>query len=180
MRRVLSLWLGAAALLIADSAGAAGSLFDSASIEYGSGSKVSMVRLGLQSNWKAPLWRFSETQIGGYWDFSASFWRGTRHRGLHASQSLAAIGVTPVFRWERHDQRGPYGEFGIGAHLLSELYNNNGDRMSTRFQFGDHIGVGYRWDRVDLGLKFQHYSNGGIKKPNPGVDFVALRLLYAF
>jgi lipid A 3-O-deacylase len=33
-------------------------------------------------------------------------------------------------------------------------------------------------DRYDVGLRLQHLSNGGIRKPNPGIDFVQLRLQY--
>lgn len=175
-------WIAAVllSLVFVCPASAAGSFIDSASIEYGQGKDMSKVRLGLQSEWKNPLWRFQNTQIGGYWDFSLANWHLERYRNANVSKNITVIGVTPVFRLESHNRRGWYGELGIGAHYLSDLYENNGDKLSTHFQFGDHVGVGYRWDKVDLTLKYQHYSNGGIKKPNSGADFVVLRLLYAF
>ncbi|MFZ6816534.1 acyloxyacyl hydrolase, partial [Undibacterium sp. Rencai35W] len=41
--------------------------------------------------------------------------------------------------------------------MLSDIYDNNGRKFSTNFQFGDHIGVGYvlanGWD---LAVKIQH------------------------
>ena len=54
--------------------------------------------------------------------------------------------------------------------------------FSTKFQFGDHIGVGARFgaaNRHDLGLRLQHVSNGGIKNPNPGINLLLLRYQYS-
>ncbi len=73
------------------------------------------------------------------------------------------------------------GDAGIGAHLLSELYNNNDDRLSTAFEFGSKLGIGYIFSpRASVGLSIQHYSNGGIKHPNSGVDFVSMKVSYFF
>ena len=53
--------------------------------------------------------------------------------------------------------------------------------MSTAFEFADHIGLGYVFNnKFDLGLRVQHYSNAGIKKPNNGENFVVLRGAYRF
>lgn len=156
------------------------SIVDSVSVEYGSGNKTNLLRVALQNNWSTPVWRYSKSQIDGYWDFSLAQWRGRRYQQMDSHQWITAIGVTPVFRWQKSEQRGLYGELGIGAYLLSELYNNNGRRFSTRFQFGDHIGVGYRWDQAEFGLRFQHFSNAGIKKPNHGVNFFTIRYAHQF
>ena len=80
----------------------------------------------------------------------------------------------------QHDSlRGWYAEAGIGAHVLSALYDNGGKQLATRFQFGDHVGAGYVFaNGAELGLSVQHFSNGGIKKPNDGVNFAILRLRY--
>jgi hypothetical protein len=53
--------------------------------------------------------------------------------------------------------------------------------LSTHFQFGDHIGLGYVFsDAFELGLRLQHFSNGGYQEPNDGVNFVVLRARYRF
>jgi lipid A 3-O-deacylase len=91
------------------------------------------------------------------------------------------IGFTPVFRYENKSKLGLYAEIGIGAHLLSHTYNNNDDGLSTAYQFGDHIGVGYVFNKNwEVALKMQHFSNGGIKKPNSGVDYGVLKVAYRF
>jgi hypothetical protein len=56
-------------------------------------------------------------------------------------------------------------------------------RLSTAFQFGDHLGFGYRFgarSAFDLGYRYQHLSNGSIKRPNPGINFHQVRLQYHF
>jgi lipid A 3-O-deacylase len=63
----------------------------------------------------------------------------------------------------------------------SHVYNNNGRAFSTAFQFGDHIGVGYVFSNGwEAGLKIQHFSNGAIKKPNPGANVATVKVGYHF
>ena len=98
-----------------------------------------------------------------------------------ASKDFTDIGLTPVLRYQALDRTGWYAEFAIGAHLFSDLYDNDGHKLSTRFEFGDHVGFGYVFsNRFDLGLKYQHFSNGGIKEPNSGVNWTVLRASYRF
>ncbi len=44
------------------------------------------------------------------------------------------------------------------------------------------MGVGYRFDRkgFEIGYRFQHISNAGIKEPNDGINFHQLRLQYHY
>ena len=155
---------------------------DSFSVEFGAGDKTKMVRLGAQWKWDSVWWRSNGTHIGGYWDLTVAHWRGNRFRNIPGNtQNITAIGMTPVFRFQNDSLKGFYAEAGIGAHLLSELYDNNDKQLSTRFQFGDHIGVGYVFaNNADLSLKIQHFSNGSIKKPNDGVNFAAVRVSFPF
>jgi hypothetical protein len=55
---------------------------------------------------------------------------------------------------------------------------SRGLSFSTRFQFGDHVGIGYRFETYDLSLRLQQLSSGGIASPNPGINFLALRVHY--
>jgi lipid A 3-O-deacylase len=77
----------------------------------------------------------------------------------------------------------PYVEGAIGFHLISPVRLEESRGFSTAFQFGDHIGAGARFGehgRYDLGLRFQHLSNAGIKKPNNGINFTQLRFQVHF
>lgn len=155
---------------------------DGVSVEAGVGEKVQMARAGVQWNWENRWWQSNGTHIGGYWDATLAQWRGTRFQNRQdAHQNITSIGITPVFRYQNDGLKGFYAEAGIGAHLLSELYDNDGRRLSTAFQFGDHLGIGYVFrNKMDLGVKYQHFSNGSIKQPNNGVNFVVVRLSHQF
>lgn len=156
--------------------------FDTASLELGSGTSTKLVRLGLQSKWETKWWQSNGTHVSGYWDATLAHWRGDRFQGVRGrSQSITAIGLTPVFRLQRDSGKGLYAEAGIGLHLLSDLYDNAGKQLSTRLQFGDHLAVGYVFqNELDLKLKLQHFSNGGFKKPNDGVNFAVFSASYKF
>ena len=176
--------LAAVAAILAMQSGFAADnkLIDSVSAEYATGAKVRMVRVGIQSDWSQRWFQSNGTHLSGYWDASVSVWRGNQFQNIPGKkQNLTDIGFTPVLRFERDDKQGFYAEGGIGVHRLSDLYNNDDNRLSTRFQFGDHIGFGYVFDnKWELGAKIQHFSNGGYKKPNSGVNFVEVKAGYHF
>src|SRR5690606_25966854 len=114
------------------------------SIELGGGKHVKLARVGLQWKWERSWLKSDGMHLTGYWDATLAQWRGSRYRGqAGVSQNMTVIGITPVFRYEKESGKGVYLEAGIGAHLMSELYDNGGRQLSTAFQFGDHLAVGY-------------------------------------
>lgn len=171
-----------ALLAAAQCAGAADQLVDSVALEVGTGSKVQMVRISAQSDWSTRWFASNGNHLSGYWDANLAQWRGNAYQnksGQH--QNITVINLTPVFRYQADDKRGWYAEAGVGVSLLSELYDNDDNRLSTNFQFGDHIGAGYVFDnKWEIGAKIQHYSNGGYKKPNSGVNWLAIKAAYHF
>jgi lipid A 3-O-deacylase len=161
-----------AALLAAP--GAAGAV-DGASFELGSGNGVDLWRAGMQWKWQKKWFEGGDWHVGGYWDLQLGQWKG--------ASTVTDIGLTPTFRLQRNTGYGPYLEGAIGFHYLSSKNITTAKQFSTNFQFGDHIGAGVRFGpkgNWDLGLRLQHLSNGGIKKPNPGINFTLLRLQYHF
>jgi lipid A 3-O-deacylase len=155
---------------------------DGGSFEMGGGDEVRMVRIGVHANSERRWFQSNGTHVGAYWNASLIHWRGDAYQGVYGQrQDLNGIGLTPVFRFQSDSLTGWYAEGGIGVNLLSRLYHNNGDQLSTRFQFNDQLGFGYVFrNRWDLGVKFEHFSNGGIKKPNSGVNFALVRLALPF
>ena len=130
---------------------------DSVSVELGrGGDDVNLLRAGAQWQWKNG-W--------GYWEASAGAWTSDRN-------TVYDLGMTPVFRIGR----AWYAEAAIGVHFLSSNAIEARRDFATHFQFGDHIGVGYRARTYDIGLRLQHLSNGGIENPNPGINFLILRV----
>lgn len=175
----LALLAGAQA---AQAAQAADGIIDGAALEVGSGAKVQFLRGSVQSDWSARWFSNYGYHLGGYWDANLAQWRGNdsnANRGGH--QNITVVNLTPVFRIQRDDKLGFYGEGGIGVSLFSHLYDNNEKRLATAFQFGDHIGAGYVFEnKWEAGFKLQHYSNGGIKHPNGGVNFLVLKVARHF
>lgn len=169
-----------AAMLLALPCFAAG--VDGASLEMGGGNEVRMVRLGVQSNWQQRWFESNGSHVGAFWNAAVFHWRGNAYRGVAGQrQNITGIGVMPVFRLRSDSLTGWYAEGGIGVNLLTGLYENNGDQLSTRFQFNDQLGAGYVFKNGwDAGVKFEHFSNGGIKKPNSGVNFLLFRLARQF
>jgi hypothetical protein len=144
---------------------------DGASLELGHGSNdVDLLRAGLQWRGHDKWFEHSSWHVAHYMDLAFGGWQG-------ASHTVYDLGVTPVFRFERASGS-PYFEAAIGFHLLSDLDFGKGKDTSTRFQFGDHVGLGFVRGRYDFGLRLQHLSNGGIRNPNPGINFLIFRVQY--
>ena len=161
---------------------AAGIDLDSVSVEVGGGRSVQKIRFGVQHDMNKRYFDSNGTHIGAYWDFSISQWRGNAYHNVQGQrQNLTVIGATPTFRFQRNDGTGFFGEIGIGYHLFSELYDNSDNRLSTAFQFGDHLGVGYAFpNRVEACFKLQHYSNASIKRLNSGANFLMFKVAAPF
>lgn len=182
MKKLLSSLAAIAALTVAQSGLAADGYFDSVALEGGGGEHVQVVRLSAQKDWNKNWFATSGYHLSGYWDANIAYWRANRWDDIAGNRkNLGVIGVTPVFRWEADDKLGFYGEAGIGASVFSSVYTNTHRQLSTAFEFADHIGVGYvlpnKWD---IGVRLQHYSNGGIKHPNGGVNLALVRAAYSF
>ncbi|MGV7210981.1 acyloxyacyl hydrolase [Oxalobacteraceae bacterium A2-2] len=174
--------MAAAVALLATQGAYAQQLVDSVSVDYGSAAKVRMTRLDVQKDWDVRWFQSNGTHLSGYWEGSIGFWQQKQYRNISGNdKNLWDVGFTPVFRFQNDTKKGIYYEGGIGAHYLSDLYDNDTYRLSTHFQFGDHIGIGYVFDNNwELGAKIQHFSNGGYKKPNTGVNYFVVKAGYRF
>ncbi len=89
------------------------------------------------------------------------------------------VGLTPIARWWFLPDTAL--EAGIGANLFSATRIGS-KRISTAYQFGDSIGLYHRLAGTSwgLGVRFTHYSNADIKRPNPGQNYLQLRISHEF
>lgn len=146
-------------------------------VQIGVAEEATMLVLGATWDWG---WRRQTTwgTFSGYWEASWGRWSSSRPQAS-GSAWVTQLGVTPVLRL--HPRRwgdGWFVEGGIGANLLLPVYRNAEKRFSTTFNFGDHLAIGRQFGRSgrhELALRIQHFSNAGIRKPNPGEDFLQLR-----
>jgi lipid A 3-O-deacylase len=144
---------------------------DGVSLELGHADEaVRMWRVGLQ--WKQEPRFLTDSDWRLYWEAAYGGWNSH-------GQAVHDFGLTPVFRYAPNENR--YAEAAIGFHVLSDLHISTDLDFSTRFQFGSHLGAGVRFGsrhQYDFGVRVQHLSNGGIRNPNPGINFLLLRLQY--
>lgn len=120
--------------------------------DFGTGNETRIARAGLTWDWEKSWFDDGNTHLTGYWDASIAAWEAKFWRGVNGSDlTLADVGVTPVFRYESVDRRGWYLDGGVGPNLLSRHYENHRRNFSTAFQFGDLIGVGYQFERWEVG-----------------------------
>jgi len=152
---------------------------DGVSLEVGKGvgESVEMWRVGVTRKWKSKLLEAGNWHLGGYWEAQFGQWSGSNKR------TISDLGVTPVFRFQQTSRSAisPYVEGAIGFHVITPTHLDENRHFGGAFQFGDHVGAGARFGergRYELGMRLQHISNGGIKKPNDGINFLQARFLY--
>ena len=182
MKKILSSLTALAALSVAQAGHAADGLMDSASVEAGGGEHVQVLRLAAQKDWNKDWFATGGYHLNGYWDANIAYWRANQWLDQPGSRkNLAVVGLTPVFRWESADKLGLYADAGIGLSLFSSVYRNTHRQLSTAFEFADHVGVCYVFaNKWEIGARLQHYSNGGIKHPNGGVNLFMLKAAYHY
>ncbi|PLC49108.1 hypothetical protein CR159_14735 [Pollutimonas subterranea] len=126
----------------------------------------------------APWWSHQLQNGWGRLDLNGelglTYWDATHGR----PESLWQLSATPMLRWWPNEY--VYTEIGVGATVLSRT--SFADRnLGSAFQFGNHIGVGVLISQAhQLGLRFSHFSNAGIKEPNDGLDIVQLTYTYRY
>ena len=109
-------------------------------------------------------WMPSHVQLG------AGSWHVPDVRGTTRRFDLNVSAI-----W-RGDKPWGYWEAGFGGYLLSKTINNDENRLPSAFEFGSHIGAGFRLAKDHtIGVAIQHLSNAGIKQPNGGIDLVLLQ-----
>jgi hypothetical protein len=147
---------------------------DHAFVQYGRQTDTQAATLGLTRDWSwsRPL---GSGLLAGYHELSLGRWRSDVPEG---HENFTQFGYTPALRWwSGGAPAGFFVEAGIGLNYVTPRFRTMDKRVGSNFTFGDHLGVGWRsTGGTELSLRIQHFSNGGLKDPNPGVDFVQLRL----
>lgn len=109
-------------------------------------------------------------------EIGVAYWSNTG--SPEGNGSLFQGTVLPLVRWWLFDS--VFIEGGVGPSILSDNHFME-KNLSTLFQFADHIGGGVCLsDSVWLSVRYAHFSNGGIRTPNPGLNVLLLSLAYRF
>lgn len=177
LSRILLMAGTAASLAVVAAPSVAQELYASPSVglRLGVGDHYKRVEVAWES---ASLWthRFeggSRLDLVG--ELGAAYWHANGSRRPGSAWQFSAI---PLLRWTWAERY--YLEAGIGATAFTST-RFAGKTISTAFQFGDHIGVGmHLTDNSRLSLRYSHFSNAGIKRPNPGLNIIQLNYSYQY
>lgn len=137
--------------------------------------------IGMTLPW-SPRQPVQEGALTTYWDVFLSDWHAPALDD--GRRDYVQIGAIYTWRWRfAHGSSPWYVEGGVGGSVMDHVYRTPDRSFSTAFQFTEVLGVGRSFGEHgehDLSLRVQHFSNGGIKKPNPGENFVRVRYTYHF
>ncbi len=147
-------------------------------LQVGVAEDTSAVTVGLTWRWSRQ-WALDPGVVSGYWAAAISGWRYEAANGTGYS-NLGQLSFTPVVRFTPAGDNVPWFiEGGIGATYTNKVYVAEGRAFSTRFNFGDQIAIGAVFGparEYEVSLRFEHFSNADIELPNPGQNFIQLRL----
>ncbi len=89
------------------------------------------------------------------------------------------FGVVPLLRYRFDEGQSPwFVEGGIGLTYMDRIYRTSDKQFSTHFNFADVLGAGRNFGeggRQEIGVRLTHFSNGGTRHPNPGMNLLRLR-----
>jgi len=146
-------------------------------VQAASGPRTDALMGGLTWDWRYK-YDLGAGVVTGYWDLAVGRWRSKVEGGGSESAWVSHLGITPVFRYQPSESSDLFLELGIGANLIAPVYRSERKSFSTVFNFGDHLAVGWKFGQRrshEIALRIQHFSNAGIKHPNPGENFLQLR-----
>jgi len=128
--------------------------------------------------WDLPYaWTLGTARIESRLEASYAWWQirsGDRDGISHLSQ----LALIPALRYRSAHGSPWFFEAGLGVTVTSSVYRTRRRRFSTAFNFGTHLAVGRSFGaqrQHEVSLRFEHFSNAGIRHPNPGANFVQLR-----
>jgi len=182
--RARPLWRVAALGLCVGSGSAAAQTFAPTAtfVQIGKAEQVDAITAGLAWDWQRE-WTFGEGRLTGRWEVSVSMWSYAAATGRGNAQ-LGLIAFTPVLRYVPGGAGAAWFiEGGIGATWMSPQYASDRKTFSTSFNFGDQIAIGWAFgpERLhEISLRYEHYSNADLRRPNPGENFVQLRVSVPF
>lgn len=154
---------------------------DTIFLEAGQGKgSVDAVAVGAAWGW---AWR-SRTAYGQFTGATEAYvarWGAPEKTGR---ESFDLVAVLPVLRWRKDGGLSPwYVEGGIGLMYIDPRFRTASKEFTTNLNFADTLGFGRNFgerDQHELGLRLSHYSNAGLKRPNPGQNIVRLHYAYRF
>ena len=131
--------------------------------------------------------------VGVFWEtdfsFDSEFWGYSELEfeayisQIELEQTRQLVALRPILNFwgEKKQSRQWYWQFGVGLSYFDGKQLTP-VTLSTRAQFATVFGIGIPFDNGQhrLTLRYNHYSNGYLKKPNQGIDTVSLDWHFKF
>lgn len=141
---------------------------------------VHMAGVGLTWDWD---WeRLRRADVTAHTELLLNYWSAPAIGG--GRESIWQVALVPSLRMQLAQGASPWFlEVGVGPSYMNKLLDTPRRQFSTRWNFYDFLGGGYVFGehrQHEIGLRWSHVSNAGIKKPNPGQDFLQLRYVAHF
>lgn len=140
-------------------------------VQGGVAEDAQSLTVGMSRDWRWEK-QYRYGHISGQWQGEVGRWHSD-------SENSTQVGLSPALRWRPNGwSDGWFVEGGIGVNVIFPKYDTKKKEFSTTFNFGDHIALGKRFgasDQHEWSLRFQHFSNARIKRPNPGENFLQFR-----
>lgn len=174
-----ALWLGVSLLSIGHVLPT--QAIDGAMVSYGQGMNDTLIQ-------HEDISGANYLALGLFWDSGYSFENDNLGYGeveietyfaqVQDQQTLNIVAVRPVINfWDSAEKKRPwYWQFGVGLSYF-DRQQIGPVTLSSNGQFATIFGVGLALDSAQkhrLTLRYNHYSNGYLKKPNPGLDTFSL------
>lgn len=126
-------------------------------------------------------WSWRAQAVGGEWtlqtELFASHWSARAAGG--GREGYTQIGLVPLLRYRLDNGLSNwFVEGGIGLSVTDSQFATPARTLGTEWNFSDNLALGRNFGeqgRHEVSLRWQHTSNAGIKKPNPGLDLLMLR-----
>ncbi|SFM62356.1 acyloxyacyl hydrolase [Variovorax sp. OV329] len=151
-------------------------------VQAGGAQGTQTLAVGLSWDWNT-RWTLGPGELRPYIEVMLSQWRYDASTPV-GKDHLTQLAMTPSLRWRGAGGASPwFFEAGVGLSFTSSIYHSTDKQFSTSFNFGSHLGVGRNFgarQEHELAVRVEHFSNAGIKHPNPGQNFVQLRYAYRF
>ena len=150
-------------------------------VEAGGAGHVQSLRVGMIRQWADQWFTEGNWHVTGYWEATLAYLNSNALEG----KSAADVGVSPVFRFRPNASGGaqPYWDVALGLHLLSTSHLDDRHNLGSNVLLAPLLGVGVTFgekSQYDLGYRFQHLTNAGMKDPDDVLNLHQVRLTYLY
>jgi len=144
--------------------------------------RVAGVGLRWNSPWPAGHWG---PRWSGALDVTVSVWSAPIMLGGTDREHTTHWAVVPTVRRQLGQAHSPwFAEAGLGLSLHHHRYRVEGLVQSSRWNFQEVVALGRRLGEgagsSEVSLRLSHLSNAGLRRPNPGETWWAVRWSHSF